>query len=240
MKISLVIPAYNEEKYIGACLEHVQKNGAGLFEVIIVDNASTDKTSEVVRNFSFSLCPIRIVTESQKGLTKARQRGLLEMNGDILAFVDADTHMPVGWVRRVQTEFEKNPHSVCLSGPYQYYDASFFSKIGNWIYWVFLAWPTYLIAGYMAVGGNFVARKSALEKIGGFDSTISFYGEDTDIARRLSKVGTVKFMQRFYMPTSARRLKGEGALVTAYHYVMNFFSIAFRGKPYTDEYSDIR
>ena len=92
----------------------------------------------------------------------------------------------------------------------------------------------------MVVGGNFAVRREALEKIGGFNKDINFYGEDTDTARRLYKVGKVKFSQKFFMYTSARRLKGEGFVLTAYRYVINFLSEVFTGKPFTNEYKDIR
>ena len=85
---------------------------------------------------------------------------------------------------------------------------------------------------------EFCREKDALEKIGGFDQSISFYGEDTDIARRLHSVGSVKFIQRLYMPTSARRLKKKG-FITGYRYVINFFNRLFK-KPATSSYNDIR
>jgi glycosyltransferase involved in cell wall biosynthesis len=236
MKITLAIPAYNEEKYIGNCLRSVEKYSRDIFEVIVINNASTDKTKEVAQSFSF----VRVVDEPKKGLTSARAKVLSEAQGDVIAFMDSDTVMPAGWIDNIKYEFDKNDKLVCLSGPYKYYDATIFSKIGNWVYWVFLGMPTYFVLGYMAVGGNFVASKKALESIGGFDTTIDFYGEDTDIARRLAKVGKVKFSLSFFMYTSARRFAGEGTISTAIKYVVNFVNIAFKGKPYTSEHRDIR
>ncbi|MBU6431315.1 glycosyltransferase family 2 protein [Patescibacteria group bacterium] len=236
MKISLVIIAYNEEKYIGQCLKSVKENGAGLFEIIVVNNASTDGTESMARGFP----EIKVVTESVKGITKARQRGLLEAKGDLIAFIDADTKMPKGWVDKVQYFFKKYPKIVCLSGPYIYYDFSFFAQKMTWLYNLALIWPAYFLVGYMVVGGNFVARKKALEDIGGFDLGINFYGEDADIARRLNKVGKVKFIQRFCMHTSARRLRGEGAFIMAMRYTINFLSVVITKKPATKEYKDIR
>jgi GT2 family glycosyltransferase len=98
----------------------------------------------------------------------------------------------------------------------------------------------YFLLGYMAVGGNFAVKKDAVEKIGGFDENISFYGEDTDIARRLSRVGKVKFFLNLYMYTSARRLKNEGVAKTAIKYLINFVSEVFFKKPATGDYKDIR
>ncbi|MCX6757734.1 MAG: glycosyltransferase family A protein [Candidatus Nomurabacteria bacterium] len=237
MKISLVIPAYNEEKYIGICLESVFKNAPDFFhEIIVIDNASTDKTKEVVEKFQ----GVKVIHESQKGLTSARQKGLESASGDLIAYIDADTKMPKGWRDKVIKAFFENQNFVCVSGPYIYHDVSFLKSISVWIYWHLFAYPTYLLTGYMTVGGNFVAKKSALEKINGFDKSISFYGEDTDIAKRLHKVGKVKFMPSLFMYTSARRFTGQGTLKTAFIYMLNFLSVAIKGKPISKEYKDIR
>jgi cellulose synthase/poly-beta-1,6-N-acetylglucosamine synthase-like glycosyltransferase len=240
MKISLVIPAYNEEKYVGKCLDSSLKNGGELFEIIVVNNASTDNTKNVVLSFASQYPKIRIVDEPQKGLTKARQRGLEEAEGDIVAYIDADGKMPAGWVEKINKYFEENNKVVCVSGPGVYYDQSFMGKIFAWIYWVILAYPAYFLIGYMVYGANFAARKSALVKIGGFDKNISFYGEDTDIARRLSKVGKVKFVLNLYVYNSARRIKNEGLVKTAIKYIINFISEVIMKKPATGEYKDIR
>ena len=97
--ISLIIPAYNEEKYITDCLIHVLKNSGDKFlEVLVIDNASTDMTSAIAARYD----NVRIVREDKKGLTSARQRGYLEAKGDILAFVDADTLMPSGWAEKLR------------------------------------------------------------------------------------------------------------------------------------------
>ncbi len=238
-KISLVIPAFNEEKYIGACLEHAIKGSRGRFhEIIVIDNASTDKTAEVVARYKDA--NVRLVHESKKGLTKARQRGYEEATGDVLAYVDADTHMPAHWYDRVYKEFKKSHKLACLSGPYFYHDIPSHKRLSVKIYWWFLGMPTYFITGYMVVGGNFAIRKNVLDKMGGFDTSIVFYGEDTNIARRAHDFGKVKFTLGLCMPTSGRRLKGQGTLKTARVYVVNFLSEVFFKKPHTTDYTDIR
>jgi glycosyltransferase involved in cell wall biosynthesis len=236
MKISLIIPAHNEEKYIRDCLLSVEKNGKDFFEVIVINNASNDKTSEIVKTFSF----VRLINEPRKGLPITRNRGLKEAKGDILAYADADTKIPKGWVKRIIKEFQKDEKMVSMSGPYIYYDVSMFQKFLVWMYWIILAWPSYFFTGYMSVLGNFVARKTALEKIGGFSENVIFYGDDTDISKKLHKIGRVKFFQTFYMLSSARRLKHEGVLITAYRYIINFLWIVFKDKPKTKTYNDIR
>ncbi len=239
MKLSIVIPAYNEEAYLGECLRHVLDEVAtcecGPVEVVVIDNASTDRTSEIASGFP----GVRVVHEPDKGLTKARQRGLDEAQGVVIGYVDADTKMPKGWIRTVVESFEADPGTVCVSGPYVYYDLSAVSKFLVRGYW-WLALPVSAMTGYMAVGGNFAARREALLKIGGFDQTIAFYGEDTDIARRLSAVGRVRFLMELVMQTSARRLKAEGLFRTAAVYALNFLSEAVLKRPVTSSYRDIR
>jgi len=235
--VSLIICAYNEEKYIGACLEHAIKSSHGKFgEILVIDNASTDKTAEIARSFS----GVRVIREENKGLTRARQRGMQESKGSILAYIDADTQMPRGWLRTVLSEFNKNKNLAVLSGPYIYHDISKFQQFLAKMYWYVLAMPVYWMVGYMTVGGNFAIRRTALEKMKGFDTTIEFYGEDTDIARRAHRFGKVKFKPSFVMYTSGRRLSGQGIFTTATAYVLNYLSEAFLHKPVTKEYTDIR
>ncbi len=92
----------------------------------------------------------------------------------------------------------------------------------------------------MVQGGNFVVTREALEKIGGFDTNIEFYGEDTDIARRMAAVGDVEFTFDLKMNSSARRLKHEGMFRIAGRYTLNYFWTIFLKRPYTDEHLDIR
>lgn len=237
MKISLVIPAYNEEKYISPCLESVVKNRTDdIIEVIVVNNASTDRTAEIASSFP----GVRVVNEPNKGLTKARQRGLIEAKGDLIGYIDADTRMPPGWADRALKEFAKDPKMVCLSGPFNYYDLSPLQKLFAETLWSISAPITYWITGFMVLGANFIAKREALEKIGGFNTEIAFYGEDTDIASRLNKVGKAKFVMGFYILGSGRRLIDEGLIKTFWRYAVNYYTMAFHAKPHTADYKDIR
>ena len=238
MTISVIVPAYNEEQYLAECLASILVSAPqNLKEIIVVNNASTDKTVQVAAEF-FS---VRVVNEPQKGLTKARQRGLLEATGDLLAFVDADSLVPENWFKIINREFGRDPKLVFLSGPYIYYDTPAWQQwmVKN-LYYGLLARAVYFFTRYMASGGNMVMSRQALQKIGGFDTSIAFYGEDTDIARRLHAVGKVKFSNAFFMPTSGRRFAGEGTVATGTKYIANYTSVMLTKKPVMKEYKDIR
>ena len=250
VKISFVIPAYNEEKLIGRCIESVQKECARLpartggnydAEIIVVNNASTDGTREAASAFP----GVRVVDEPKKGITRARQAGYLASSGDLIANIDADTMLPDGWLRVVFEEFARDPKLVALSGPFIYYDLSAWDRalVRCFLTFGFLMHlfnENVLRVGAFLQGGNFVLRREALGKAGGFDTNIEFYGEDTDIARRMSKVGRVKWTFRLPMYTSGRRLKEEGVVRMGWRYAMNFLSTTYSGKPVTKTYIDVR
>jgi glycosyltransferase involved in cell wall biosynthesis len=234
--ISLIIPAYNEQAYLPACLDAVMASVAGkACEIIVVDNNSTDGTKDVIARYP----AVTYVFESRKGITRARQRGLIASTGEILAYVDADTLPPPGWIEQIWAEFDANEHLACLSGPYTFYDLSGLRNAVSRA-WFVAARPFYSIVGYIIVGGNFAIRRDVLEKMGGFDSSIEFYGEDVDIARRAEKHGKVLFSHTFVMPTSGRRMRKQGFLKIAGIYFINYFSIVFSGKPATKGYEDVR
>ncbi len=237
LMISLIIPAYNEEKYIGDCLECVVKNSKGkLFEIIVVDNASTDRTAEIAKSYP----GVKVVREEKKGITRARQRGYLEAKGNLMAFVDADTRILPEWIDRLIKHFNENKNISCLSGPCVYYDTSKFQQFLVKVYWFLLAMPVYWITGYMVLGANFVIRRDILEKIKGFDTSIEFYGEDTNTARRAHTFGKVVFDPFFLVSSSGRRLNHHGLLKTSLLYVINFLSEVVIHKPANGKYIDIR
>jgi glycosyltransferase involved in cell wall biosynthesis len=262
MRLSFVVPAYNEEAYLPACLESIlgqidpRTSGlpAGTCEIILVNNASTDRTREVALRYP----GVTVVDEPRKGLTFARQAGFAASSGALIANVDADSRLTPNWVANVLSAFEdaaaKSSTSArpethrplaALSGPLVYYDLAPHQRRLVHVFYL-TAWATYAInryilrVGSMVQGGNFVTTRNALAAIGGFNLAISFYGEDTDIARRLNAVGEVRFTFALKMFSSARRLKSEGILTMAARYSINYLWTTFFKRPYTDTYVDIR
>ncbi|WDR05834.1 glycosyltransferase family 2 protein [Devosia rhodophyticola] len=244
MKLAFVIPAYNEEALIGKCLESVAREiartGADA-EIVVVNNASTDRTGEVARSFA----TVRVVDEPKKGLVNARDAGFNATQAELIANIDSDTIVPTGWIDTVLSEFEKDPKLVALSGPYVYYDMSWNNRLlvnafYGLTYLIYILNRFVLRVGSVVQGGNFVFKRKSWADVGGYDRSIQFFGEDTDVAVRLSKVGNVKWTFALKMMTSGRRLEKEGVFRTAGTYTLNFFWVTFRGKPATKDYTDIR
>ena len=105
-KVSIVIPAYNEEKYIGRLLASLQKLPLeNILEIIVVDNCSVDKTKEIVLSAVSFLPKLRLIDESRKGVAWARTRGVKESSGEIIAFLDADTYVSEKWLKMILDVF---------------------------------------------------------------------------------------------------------------------------------------
>ena len=239
-----MIPTYNEAANIGRCLQSIFRELDGkrcTYEVIVVDNASTDGTADAAGRHP----DVIVVREARKGITFARQAGLVRSRGDLVANIDADSMLTPGWVDTRLRGFAQDPALVCLSGPQRYFDAPAFTRLAARLFYG-VTFLTYLVnrfiirAGSMVQGGNFVCRRSALEQIGGFDTTIQFYGEDTDIARRLHRVGRVKFTFALPILASGRRLVGEGVVTTGIRYAVNYLWVTAFGRPFTRASRDIR
>jgi len=242
--ISFVIPAFNEETLLAGCLAAIAAEidrTRCRAEIIVVDNASTDATASVAG----ATPGVRVVFEPERGLVPARRAGCLAARGRLIANIDADTILPEGWLGRVFAEFARIPRLVGLSGPYIYYDSPARVRVAAAVFYR-AAFANYLLirfvirAGSMMQGGNFVVRRDALLDSGWFDSGFRFYGEDTDLARRLSKLGAVKFTFRMIALSSGRRFAGEGLLRVGFVYTANFFWATFRKRPLTAHWDDFR
>lgn len=243
MKLSIVIPAYNEEILIGKCLESVlgeikKKNYDT--EVIVVNNASTDRTKEIALSFP----GVTVVDESRKGITWARNAGSKVAKGDIIANIDSDTILPNGWLDTVFSEFAKNKNLVALSGPHIYRDLPKISQLGVRIFY-YIGYASYLFnyyilkKGAMLQGGNFILKKTALEKIGWYNEGFDYY-EDTYVASRIYKVGHVKFSFKLPIYASSRRFAKEGLVAAGLKYAANYFWVLLFKKPISKGYVDVR
>jgi cellulose synthase/poly-beta-1,6-N-acetylglucosamine synthase-like glycosyltransferase len=242
-RLSFVIPAFNEDVLIGRCLEaltcEIARSGCNA-EIAVVNNASTDDTANIASRFPL----VRVVEEPKKGIVYARHRGFVETTGELVANLDADTVMPKGWIDTVLDEFDGNRNLVALSGPIEYYDLPGWQQAlvhGTYVVaYLFHLLLSALRVGSVVQGGNFVIRRSSWEAAGGFDRRISFYGEDTDVGRRLIRFGEVKWTFRLPMVASGRRLEAEGIFATGLRYILNYIWVTFLGRPLSRHYTDVR
>ena len=242
LTITVIVCAYNEERYLPACLSSLLRQTRPADEVIVVNNASTDQTHAVA-----AWTPgVTVVDEPCKGLVRAREAGRTRARGDLLAFIDADCRAPADWLAKVEAEFQRPSPPVAVTAGYRFYDWDLAGRVLLRLYDWIVAPATHVLVqhvlrvGAVLYGGNFTVRKSALEAIGGFDTAIEFHGEDTNLGRRLAAVGRVRLSPRCHVRTSARRYKAMGRGRVFRLYVRNFASEIFRHRPIYLTHEDIR
>jgi glycosyltransferase involved in cell wall biosynthesis len=234
--ISFVIPAYNEEELIADCIGSIRYAVALAkikeYEIIVVDNNSTDNTSNRAKGLG-----AKVISEKRKGVTRARQAGLEAARYELVAFIDADNFLPEEWVRFALATMDDRK-VVAAAGPLVYHDLGLGKRLTGFLFYLFAKAVHYVLP--MTTGGNCILRKSALVAVGGFNTEIDFYGDDTDTAVRLSKVGKVKFDLDLWTFSSARRMEAEGFFVIGLRYIANWAWIWIFGKPLTTSYYDHR
>ncbi|OGK16252.1 hypothetical protein A2774_04680 [Candidatus Roizmanbacteria bacterium RIFCSPHIGHO2_01_FULL_39_12c] len=199
MKISVVIPAFNEEKYIAACLTRLFDQIEKPDEVIVIDNFSTDKTSEIVKKFRVTL-----IEEKCKGIAHARDKGFNLAKGDVIARCDADSLVPSDWIKKIKRNFAQGKIDGLL-GPISYYDLAFKSTIYSKIFIHFM----HFLQGYHTlIGNNMAITKSVWQKVKNqVCSEINIFHEDIDLAIHVKKAGgIIRYDPSLVSYTSGRRI----------------------------------
>jgi glycosyltransferase involved in cell wall biosynthesis len=242
MTLSVIVCAHNEARYLPACLHSVLAQSRPPDDILVINNASTDATRAVAKQVP----GVRVVDEPRKGLVVAREAARHLATGDVLVYLDADCRAPLMWLERIEARFTHDSALLALSGPYRYYDWDRWGRLLIRAYDLTLAPATQFLVKYVLrmgtvfYGGNFAVRREALEQIGGFDTSIDFHGEDTNVGRRLFRVGKVALCHDCYLYTSARRYVAMGKGAVFRLYVRNFTSELLLHRPKDTTHLDVR
>ena len=152
IKLSFVVPAYNEETYLARTLQAIISETTRSHceaEIVVVNNASTDRTRDVAESFA----GVRVVDEPVKSLVRARSAGFQVVTGTLVANIDADTVLPEGWIKTVLCAFSEDPDLVAISGPYIYYDVPTYINVLVRIFYG-AGFVAYLISRYVLRVGS--------------------------------------------------------------------------------------
>ncbi|HEX9047215.1 MAG TPA: glycosyltransferase [Verrucomicrobiae bacterium] len=205
MKISVIVPAFNEEKLLAASLREIQ-SAAGAFtargwawELIVCDNNSTDRTAEIARAAGAT-----VVFEPINQISRARNSGAAAATGEWFVFVDADSHPSAGLFADVAGQIAAGR---CLAGGVTVrMDQSNFTARCLTLLWCWISRCARLMAG------SFIfVEAAAFRELGGFSHEL-YAGEEIDLSQRLKKLGREKgrglvILHRHPLKTSARKLK---------------------------------
>lgn len=209
MRLSIVIPTLNEERYLPILLQQLKKQTMQDFEVIIADGGSSDNTLEIARSFGCKIV---------KGGTpaKGRNEGAKVAKAEILLFMDADNiYLAEDFIERLLKKFEER--RLDLASFPIYPNGNWFDKLA---YFLYNLW-TNITQNFLPHATNsLLIKKSIFEKTGGFDEDV-LIAEDHELARRAGKIGKFGFIADVDpMITSARRFEIEGRFITYGKYIL--------------------
>jgi len=181
-KVSIVLTIRNVENYIGNCLKSILDQTVRDFEIVIVDDASTDNTRGRIAEFDDRR--IRYFRNQKRlGLTKNRNRGLKYAKGEFVFFTDGDCIVSKNWISE-GLRYLKDPKCVGAEGKICYVSEKYLPTFSDHV--------CENIFGGRYMTGNMAYKKEIIERVGGFDERYS-YNEDRDLALRVKKIGRICF-----------------------------------------------
>lgn len=184
--VSVIVPVLNGEATIERCLASLSSGSypGERREIVVVDNGSTDRTVELVRGY-----PVRLLVEPRRGLSRARNRGIEESRGEILAFTDSDCYVSTRWLAELTAGFDEDEVAAVTGEvvPYppttstEHYSARRKPSVAGWQQSVPEPWFCFM---------NTAVRRQAFDRVGLFDPCFAGIGcEDIDFAWRYFDAG---------------------------------------------------
>lgn len=214
LRISLVIPAYNEESYLTDCLRSALAQRLPFHEVIVVDNNSTDRTAEIAASFP----GVKLLQEPRQGVVYARNRGFDSARGDIIGRVDADTRLPADWTEQLTAAF-RDADTAAITGKVSYYETSFarsLSFVDNLLRWG----VAHLLGKHMALqGANMAFRRSVWREIRSSICNQAGIHEDFDLAIHATQHGfRPRYLPQLQASIACRQAAGPWRQFASYYW----------------------
>lgn len=233
--VSIIVPAYNEEKNIEDTLKSLVNQSYPYFEIIVVDNNSKDKTVPIAKKYVK-----KVYTEKKQGYHHAVRRGVGQSKGTIITMCDADSIYPPHWLANIVHEFEENPEVLAVYGSVKFHDYNFFLNFISQVGFTFFIRLSKILGFDNTAGFNFAMKKEAYLKVGGYDPKI--YDNiltDIELGRRLQKIGMLRQNPNITVYTSSRRFKEDGLLKTTLYFLDAWYHLNYKKtmKMSYDEYN---
>lgn len=225
---SIIIPAYNEEKYLRATLHSIKQQIYQNHEIIVVANGCTDKTEEIARKRASD--KLRLLSLPKPNVSVARNAGALNANGHILVFLDADTLLEKNSLQKICQEFT-DKHSVATT---KVKPDSLKTK-----YKIALAFKNFYNGTglYKGCSGVLICRKEDFHKAGGYNPEI-IVKEHRKLTENLTKSGKYICIKT-YATNSVRRYENWGLMKASSFWIKQWFKDKIRGVEDSD-YEKVR
>jgi len=226
MRISIIIPAYNKENYIGRCISSIlSQNFPEDYEIIVVNDCSNDKTSQIVAEFQKENTNLALINNTERiGIAASRNEGFKSSTGDIIAFIDGNCIASEKWLINILyslkegsaiigptiIKFYNNPLERIYSRPNLI--GNIFNKTGLPIY---------------SAGNNCAFFRDFFSELGGYNNILL---EDFDIAIRASKEGQISYEKIIPVFLSSPKVNISEFFKSNLHLANNYIKLLI-GKP---------
>ncbi|MBD3310509.1 glycosyltransferase [Candidatus Woesearchaeota archaeon] len=242
MKLSIIIPTLDEEKYIGRLLECLRKQeleDPDNLEVIVVDAGSSDNTQgEVMKyadNMSINFCNLE-----QKNVSLQRNIGAKKAKGDVLIFMDADIELPAqDTLSRITRVFDEKDTAASTCKVHIDPEKAFWADKAWHAYTNFVISATQRLGFGTSRGACQAVRKEIFELAGGYNPDIHV-AEDTELFSRLVKHGKLKYLKDLAVYESPRRFRKKGYALTAWQWTINGLWVFFFGRSKARKWEPVR
>ena len=211
MLFSIIVPTYNEEKYIEQCLQSLQHKNVDRaeFEIIVSDGASSDSTHTLAAKLAD-----RIVVNEKRGASVQRNYGAQQARGEIFVFIDADTHLDSNFLAALKEEFA-DKKVAAVSGIAYPADGKIPQRLVYRATYVLMqVLHTMNLSLFPAMCVAY--RRQAFIDAGGFREDFTTL-EDLDLSKRVSKSGDTKIATHAHAFSSTRRIHKHLVTTVAYH-----------------------
>lgn len=217
MKTSVVIPAYNEGKYIGTLLEKLFHQTVPPDEIIVVDNNCTDDTVEIAKKYD-----VQIIREKKQGIVYSRNTGFNAAKYDLIIRLDADTIPPKDYIEKVKKIFGKYD-VVAVSGNVKFYGLPTMLPT-FWIEFPFTRSAKFMLSHDTLMGPNLALTRKVWNKAKyEMCEDGENMHEDIDLSIHIAKYGKIKFDPKLFVQASSRRIKND-----PYSFFVNYSMMTLR------------
>ncbi|MFL6514012.1 MAG: glycosyltransferase family 2 protein [Chthoniobacterales bacterium] len=197
MKISSIICTRNRAKYLRQAIHSLTAQDLPVadYEIIVVDNDSTDSTRQIVNELAGTTPNLRYVYEKNPGLSNARNRGIQEAIAPVVTFLDDDALAAPSWLTAILNTFDTHPQPACVGGPVepwweiprpQWFPESFIGCHSRY-YGARARWYDY--PAEHPIGCNMAFLKERVLEVGGFNAALENYNDETELISRLVAIG---------------------------------------------------
>lgn len=228
MRISVIVPTYNEGKFVEKCLRALRNQKFGDFDLIVVDGHSTDETVKIAKKYADE-----IIFDEGKGAGAARNLAAKHVDSEIVGFVDADTVVCENWMGTIDENFRKH-NLVGLGGVIRALDGRLVDNIALKIGSDICYRTTQHFGFYQLSGANSAFLRSTYLKSGGYNEKLKML-DDLEFGLRMKKYGKLMVDPRLVAYGSPRRMRQKGHVRTFLKY-MKAYAQLFSKKEISMEY----